>query len=95
MGASLPVPWPSDIRVSHESHRTRDFVYIDDVVSALVAAIARKPADHMRTVDVGSGVRTTIGDLAHYHSAPEPHVTGQYRDGSSTETPSGRLRPPP
>lgn len=39
----------------------------------------------MRTVDVGSGVRTTIGDLAReiarYHSAPEPHVTGQYRDG--------------
>jgi len=64
---------------------TRDFVYIDDVVSALVAAIAHKPADHVRTVDVGSGVRTTIGDLAReiarYHSAPEPHVTGQYRDG--------------
>ena len=64
---------------------TRDFVYIDDVVSALVAAIAEPPADHMRTVDVGSGVRTTIGDLARevarYHSAPEPHITGQYRDG--------------
>ena len=55
------------------------------VVSALVAAIAHRPADHVRTVDVGSGVRTTIGDLAReiarYHSAPEPHVTGQYRDG--------------
>lgn len=50
-----------------------------------MAAIARKPADHMPTVDIGSGVRTTIGDLdreiARYHSAPEPHVTGQYRDG--------------
>ena len=64
---------------------TRDFVYIDDVVSALVAAIGAPPADHVRTVDVGSGVRTTIGDLAReiarFHSAPEPHVTGQYRDG--------------
>ena len=64
---------------------TRDFVYIDDVVSALAAAMAHMPADHMRTVDVGSGVRTTIGDLAReiaaYHGAPEPHVTGQYRDG--------------
>lgn len=64
---------------------TRDFVYIDDVASALVAAMAEPPAGHMRTVDVGSGVRTTIGDLARviaaYHSAPEPHVTGQYRDG--------------
>jgi dTDP-L-rhamnose 4-epimerase len=30
-------------------------------------------------------VRTTIGDLAReiaaFHSAPEPHVTGQFRDG--------------
>ena len=64
---------------------TRDFVHIDDVVGALAAAIAHKPADHLRTVDVGSGVRTTIGDLAReiaaYHSAPEPHVTGQFRDG--------------
>ena len=64
---------------------TRDFVHIDDVVSALVAVVARRPADHMRTVDVGTGVRTTIGDLARevarYHSAPEPHVTGRFRDG--------------
>ena len=64
---------------------TRDFVYIDDVVSALVAATAQPPVDRVRTADVGSGVRTTIGDLAReiarYHSAPEPHVTGQYRDG--------------
>ncbi|RYB89485.1 NAD(P)-dependent oxidoreductase [Nocardioides glacieisoli] len=76
-GESIPLYEDGDI--------TRDFVYIDDVVSALVAAIAHQPADHMRTVDVGSGVRTTIGDLAReiarYHSAPEPHVTGQYRDG--------------
>lgn len=76
-GESIPLYEDGDI--------TRDFVYIDDVVSALVAAIAHKPADHMRTVDVGSGVKTTIGDLAReiaaYHSAPEPHVTGQYRDG--------------
>ena len=76
-GQSIPLYEDGDI--------TRDFVYIDDVVSALVAAIAHQPADHMRTVDIGSGVRTTIGDLARevarYHSAPEPHVTGQYRDG--------------
>ena len=76
-GKSIPLYEDGDI--------TRDFVHIDDVVSALVAAIARKPADHVRTVDIGSGVRTTIGDLAReiarYHSAPEPHVTGQYRDG--------------
>ena len=65
-GQSIPLYEDGDI--------TRDFVYIDDVVSALVAVIAHKPADHMRTVDIGSGVRTTIGDLAReiarYHSAP-------------------------
>jgi dTDP-L-rhamnose 4-epimerase len=64
---------------------TRDFVFIDDVASAIAAAIATPPQDHMRTVDVGSGVRTTIRDLAStvaaYHGAPEPHVTGQFRDG--------------
>lgn len=76
-GQSIPLYEDGDI--------TRDFVHIDDVVSALVAAIADPPTGHQRTVDVGSGVRTTIGDLARvvarHHSAPEPHVTGQYRDG--------------
>lgn len=76
-GRSIPLYEDGDI--------TRDFVYIDDVVSAIVAAMTRPPADHQRIVDVGSGVRTTIGDLAReiaaFHGAPEPHVTGQYRDG--------------
>ncbi len=64
---------------------TRDFVYIDDVADALVAAIATPPAERRRTLDVGTGERTTIRDLASaiatYHSAPDPHVTGQFRDG--------------
>jgi dTDP-L-rhamnose 4-epimerase len=64
---------------------TRDFVYIDDVADALVAAIATPPADRRRTLDVGTGERTTIRDLAAtiatYHAAPGPHVTGQFRDG--------------
>jgi dTDP-L-rhamnose 4-epimerase len=67
---------------------TRDFVFIDDVASALVAAVASPPSGTsgpVRTLDVGAGVRTTIRDLAStvasYHGAPEPHVTGQFRDG--------------
>jgi dTDP-L-rhamnose 4-epimerase len=64
---------------------TRDFVFIDDVASALVAAIAAPPTAPVRTLDVGAGVRTTIRDLATvvaaYYGAPEPHVTGQFRDG--------------
>jgi dTDP-L-rhamnose 4-epimerase len=64
---------------------TRDFVYIDDVADALVAAVATPPAQRRRTLDVGTGERTTIRDLASaiatHHSAPDPHVTGQFRDG--------------
>ena len=64
---------------------TRDFVFIADVVSAIAAAVGQPPAEPVRTVDVGSGGHTTIRDLATaiaaYHGAPEPHVTGQFRDG--------------
>lgn len=64
---------------------TRDFVFIDDVASAIAAAVSQPPAEHMRTVDVGTGEHTTISDLATtiatYHGAPAPHVTGQFRDG--------------
>jgi dTDP-L-rhamnose 4-epimerase len=63
---------------------TRDFVFIDDVADALVAAIA-DPPERSRLVDVGTGTRTTIRDLAQavadFHGAPAPHVTGQFRDG--------------
>ena len=63
---------------------TRDFVYIDDVAEAFVAAIAAPPAE-LQSFDVGSGVGSTIEHLAKaiaaYHSAPEPHLTGAYRDG--------------
>jgi dTDP-L-rhamnose 4-epimerase len=63
---------------------TRDFVVIHDVVEAFGAAIAAVPAV-TRGLDVGSGVETTIEQLAReiaaYHSAPEPHITGAYRDG--------------
>jgi dTDP-L-rhamnose 4-epimerase len=81
-GRSIPLYEDGDI--------TRDFVYIDDVADALLAAIAAPPTGsgsgaRRRTVDVGTGERTTIRDLASavaaYHSAPEPHVTGQFRDG--------------
>ena len=64
---------------------TRDFVFIDDVATALVAALESPPSTPLRTLDVGAGARTTIRDLAttvaRFHGAPDPHVTGQYRDG--------------
>lgn len=64
---------------------TRDFVYIDDVADALVSTMIAPPSTGARTLDVGTGQRTTIRDLArivaNYYSAPAPTVTGQFRDG--------------
>ncbi|WP_374007758.1 NAD-dependent epimerase/dehydratase family protein [Leifsonia sp. LS-T14] len=61
----------------------RDFVFIDDVADAFVAAIEAGP--DLPVLDIGSGVATTIEQLAEtiaaYYSAPAPHVNGKYRDG--------------
>jgi UDP-glucose 4-epimerase len=43
--------------------QSRDFVYVDDVVEALVAASTASDVDR-RIVNVGSGCETTINDLA-------------------------------
>lgn len=43
--------------------QTRDFVYLDDVVSALVAAATAPDVDR-RIINVGSGVETSIRELA-------------------------------
>ena len=70
--------------VYEDGEINRDFVYIDDVVSALVAGIDQPPADQ-RVLDVGNGVRTTILDaarmIAAHHGAPEPQISGKFRDG--------------
>ncbi len=63
----------------------RDFVLIDDVADAFVAVLDRGSQGVSGPYDIGTGVGTTIADLASavaaYHSAPAPHVTGQFRDG--------------
>ncbi len=43
--------------------QTRDFVYIGDVVTALVAAATAEGVNR-RTINVGSGVETSVNDLA-------------------------------
>lgn len=64
---------------------TRDFVFIDDVASALVTVMSSSPRGAFSTLDIGSGVGTTLQQLAvviaRFHGAPDPHVTGAYRDG--------------
>jgi dTDP-L-rhamnose 4-epimerase len=73
------------IDVYEDGAIVRDFVYVGDVVAALVAAVARPPADGRRTVDIGSGEPTTIGEvadlIADLRGAPDPVVSGRYRDG--------------
>lgn len=63
---------------------TRDFVFIDDVVAAAMAVLGSPPAPPS-LFDVGSGVATTILQLAEllaeYHGAPGPTITGEFRDG--------------
>lgn len=72
------------LEVYEDGQIMRDFVYIDDVVSALFAAIER-PADDFRRLDVGSGVVTTIHELASTIAsacdAPEPVVVPKFREG--------------
>lgn len=64
---------------------SRDFVHVDDVVSALALGIGTDVAPN-DTFNVGSGVATSIADVAHalseaFHKTPNTVVTGQYRIG--------------
>ncbi|MEE6176648.1 NAD-dependent epimerase/dehydratase family protein [Mycobacterium sp. 050134] len=72
------------LEVYEDGRIVRDFVFIDDVVEALFAAI-EKPATQPRCLDIGSGRATTIHELALQVSAicdaPEPTVVPKFRDG--------------
>jgi polyisoprenyl-phosphate glycosyltransferase len=58
---------------------SRDFVHIDDVCEAFVlAAVRMHPRLHGESINIGTGVKTTIGDLVelarevfHVHAEPE------------------------
>jgi len=72
------------LEVYEDGRIVRDFVYIDDVVEALFAAV-EKPANGSRCLDIGSGTPTTIHELAQTIAAicdaPEPVVVAKFRDG--------------
>lgn len=75
-GRSIPLYEDGEVR--------RDFVLIDDVARAVVAAtLADAPGT--QPVDVGAGEHQTIARAAELiaarYGAPAPHVTGQYRQG--------------
>ncbi|MEW6181166.1 MAG: NAD-dependent epimerase/dehydratase family protein [Chloroflexota bacterium] len=48
--------------VHGDGTQTRDYVYVDDVVQAMVAASTAPAVDQM-TINVGSGVETSVRDL--------------------------------
>ena len=62
----------------------RDFVLIDDVVAALLAAVDCK-APTPDPLDVGTGTATSIIEVARliasHYGAPTPYVCGKYRFG--------------
>lgn len=72
------------LEVYEDGRIVRDFVYIDDVVDALYAALQR-PATGSRRLDIGSGNGTTIHELADKVAAmcdaPAPTVVAKFRDG--------------
>lgn len=62
---------------------TRDFIIVNDVASAIIAALASDHEDLL--ADIGTGRATTIQEVAEIiarrYGAPAPHVCGKYRDG--------------
>jgi dTDP-L-rhamnose 4-epimerase len=63
---------------------TRDFVSIEDVADAIVATLLRAPQPYS-IFDIGSGVPASILEMARivaaHYGAPEPTITGAFRDG--------------
>jgi dTDP-L-rhamnose 4-epimerase len=96
-GQSLTNPYtgvvPFFARVSREQRPSevyedgrilRDLVYIDDVIDAVFATV-QQPARGSRCLDIGSGIATSIHELANKiaasFNAPEPVVVPKFRDG--------------
>ena len=72
------------IPLYEDGQMVRDFVLIDDVAAAIVAALDAS-AELPRSLDIGTGAASSIGDagtlIAKLYDAPAPHVCGLYRYG--------------
>lgn len=71
------------IPLYEDGEMTRDFVFIDDVASALMAALDAESGDFV--LDVGIGKAASVREIAEivarrYH-APQPLVSAQFRNG--------------
>jgi dTDP-L-rhamnose 4-epimerase len=73
------------IQVFEDGKESRDFVFIDDVVQATGAAI-QSPLTRSHSINIGSGQRTTVLEVAEYINAfygggSSIAVTGAFREG--------------
>jgi dTDP-L-rhamnose 4-epimerase len=73
------------IRIFEDGQESRDFVYVDDVVAATEKAVLG-PIEGCHSVNVGSGTRTTVLDVATkinawFGARSEITVTGAFREG--------------
>lgn len=71
------------IPLYEDGEMTRDFVFIDDVASALVAAILTSNENFIRDVGVGRAatIRTVAEFISQRYGAPAPHVCKKFRNG--------------
>ena len=64
---------------------TRDFIFINDVVDALVKAIIEVPKNGCRQLDIGSGTTASLIEIAkmitNIHSSSPAVICGKYRNG--------------
>lgn len=75
----------NDINIFEDGMESRDFVYIDDVVSATILGIEKQEANY-EVFNVGSGVQTTVLDVANqlkanYNAEIDVIVSGNFRIG--------------
>jgi dTDP-L-rhamnose 4-epimerase len=74
-----------DLPIFEDGQETRDFVHVDDVVAAIHAALVA-PASVSATLNVGSGVATSILSVAQelnraFGGASTTTITGEFRLG--------------
>ncbi|MET0230852.1 MAG: NAD-dependent epimerase/dehydratase family protein [Rhodanobacteraceae bacterium] len=72
------------IPIYEDGRIVRDFVFIDDVAAAIVAALTGSPRTG-EAYDIGSGAASTVEQLADLiaerYAAPAPRVNGAFRHG--------------
>lgn len=71
--------------VFEDGRQRRDFVHVDDVASAVVAAASAHLSTGLTALNIGSGRVVTVGEMAELITTAvgglEPVVTGEYRLG--------------